>query len=136
MSILPDSRYLWRELLPRFAVLSLLFLCVVNFVPGLSFSGGYIAALVLGFVMTVHFMLLGAYFFGWTPVTAFIERNQSKCWLQPAMIAFALCEPAPVLWLVSHLSFGAFSVHGVVAALCGSLIFNAGCALTHDWGRR
>jgi hypothetical protein len=134
MQLLPGKRYFWRELLPRFVVLSLLFAFVVNFVPGLTFAGGVFAACALGFAMTLNFMLLGAYFFAWSPVVNFLKRNQDAKWLKPSMIVFAFAEPALVLALVACLSFGAFVINSVFAALAASVLMNIGCAVTHDWG--
>jgi uncharacterized membrane protein YvlD (DUF360 family) len=134
MDFLPGKRYFLRELLPRFVVLSLLFAFVVNYVPGLTFTGGVFAACGLAFVMTTNFMLIGAYLFAWSPVVNFLKRNQNAKWLKLSMIAFAFVEPALVLELVARVSAGAFVIHGVLAALVASVLMNIGCAVTHDWG--
>jgi uncharacterized membrane protein YvlD (DUF360 family) len=133
MHILPGARYLLRELLPRFVVLSLLFKFVVDFIPGLTFTGGFFAAGLLGLVMTFHFMLLGAHFFAWSPVMNFLANNQTTQWLKPTIILFVFVEPALVLELVSWFSFGAFAINGVFAAFVASVLMNIGCFVTHDW---
>lgn len=134
MQILPGSRYFWRELLPRFVLFTLAFRFLVNFVPGLTFNGGILAASVLSFVMTTQFMLFGAYLYCLPSVQKFVTRHKRSQWFLPAMLAIALFEPALVLAILACLSFGAFTVSGVFAALGASLLFNVGCALTHDYG--
>ncbi len=134
MALLPGRRFFLREFVPRLIVLSLCFAFVVNHLPGLAFSGGIFAACVLGFVMTVNFMLVGVYLAASSPFRNFVARHQGKFWLTPAMVGFAFVEPALVLALIARLLFHAFSIDGVFAALLASLLMNVGCFVTHDWG--
>jgi hypothetical protein len=134
MALLPGRRFFFRELLPRFILLSLLFAFVVNHLPGLTFSGGIFAACALSLVMTTNFMLVGVYLASSAPFVNFVARHQGKLWLTPAMIGFAFVEPALVLALIARFSFHAFSIDGVFAALLASLLMNVGCFVTHDWG--
>jgi|LakMenEpi03Aug12_release.lakeMendotaPanAssembly.Ray.scaffolds.fasta_scaffold346752_2 hypothetical protein len=134
MHFLPGRRFFLREFAPRVIVLTLLFAFVVDHLPGLAFRGSFVAASTLAFVMSVNFMLIGVYLASWAPFDNFVKRHQGKLWLSVAMVGFAFIEPAVVLSILGSLSFHAFSIDGVFAALIASLLMNAGCALTHDWG--
>lgn len=134
MNLLPGRRFFLREFVPRLIVLALLFGFVVDHVPGLAFRGSFVAASILSLIMTVNFMLIGVYLASWSPFANFVARHQGKLWLTVAMIAFAIVEPAVFLRILACLSFHAFRIDGVFAALLASLLFNVGCALTHDWG--
>lgn len=135
MTLSPAGRrYFLREFVPRLIVLAWLFSFVVEYVPGVGFSGDVLISFVLSLAMTTNFMLIGVYLAGSAPFRNFVARHQGKLWLTSAMIGFAFVEPALVLVLLAHLSFDAFSIDGVLAALLLSLLMNIGCALTHDWG--
>lgn len=134
MALLPGRRFFLREFVPRLIVLALLFAFVIDHLPGVSFTGGILAACVLSLAMTVNFMLVGVYLAGCAPFQNFVARHQGKLWFTPAMVGFAFVEPALVLTLIARLSFHALSIDGVFAALLLSLLINIGCALTHDWG--
>jgi uncharacterized membrane protein YvlD (DUF360 family) len=134
MPLLPSRRFFMREFVPRVIVLALLFAFVVDHLPGLVFRGSFFAASMLALTMSVNFMLIGVYLASWEPFARFTARHQGELWLLVAMVAFAFIEPAVVLSILARLSFHAFSIDGVSAALLASLLMNAGCALTHDWG--
>jgi|GEM_PF-4367626 len=132
---LPGKRYLFRELIPRAILLTMVFKFVFPVVPfaHFHFNGNFPAALAFGTAFTAMFCLVGAYLMGAKSVMSFMEKHKKAFWFIPANIAFVLGFPALALCLSALVAPSVFSVSGLLSALIGSVILNIACAITHDY---
>lgn len=135
-NLLPDARYLWRELLPRAVLMTVSFKWLLPLTTLFRFEGGLPAAIVFGVVFTGWFSLWGAYIMGGKGAQAFLERNKEKRWLPILHIALMVVVPAVAL-IGAALSVPAvFGMDWLWGTLAGVIALNAVCAATHDYGRR
>ena len=136
MNLLPGKRYLFRELIPRAALLTLTFRLLPPLVPFalFRFTGGWAAALAFGIGFTAMFCLFGAYIMGSAPVAKFMETRSNAWWFIPVNVMFVLGVPFCGLLIAAWLAPAVLVINGLLAALAGSVVLNVACALTHDWG--
>ena len=138
LAVLPGKRYLLRELMPRWLLLTVTFKYVMPVVPFslFHFPGGLLAAIGFGLSFTAMFCVFGAYIMGSPRVVAFIEAHQKAPWLIAANVVIVLGVPAAFLALAAFIAPASFAVSGLAGIIAGSVILNIACALTHDYGAR
>ena len=137
-NLLPGKRYLWRELAPRAALLTLTFKFVLPLAPfGLfQFKGSLGAAALFGVAFTIMFSLFGAYLMGSAPAVRFMERHSKDWWFIPFNLAIVIALPAAALWAATLAVGDIFVISGLPAFLVGAVVLNIACAVTHDYGKR
>lgn len=135
-NLLPDARYLWRELIPRAVLMTVAFKWLLPLTTLFRFDGGLAAATIFGVAFTGWFSLWGAYIMGAPRVQAFLERHQEKRWLPAVHVGVLLLVPASALVAAVLLVPGVFGMNWLWGTLTGVVALNIVCAATHDYGRR
>jgi hypothetical protein len=126
-------RYLWRELLPRTAVMLFVTYLLLPYCPGLAFRGGFFAALFTAFFFTANFWLWGSQIMGALRVRKFIASIDSGFWTGVLYTATIILFPLTAIILPVLVAPQIFVCTGWYGILIWIVALNLACYVTHDW---
>jgi hypothetical protein len=135
-NLLPDARYLFRELIPRAILMTIAFKWLMPLTTLFHFTAGLLAATAFGVLFTGWFSLWGAYIMGAQKVQAFLTRHEKQPWLPLVHIAIMVLVPAAALAAAALLAPGVFALSWLWGLPVGVIALNLVCAATHDYGRK
>ena len=128
------QRYVVREIVPRFLLLTITFKWLLPVTHLFAFHGNLLEAGLYGAAFTALFWFFGGFIAGMPGVQRYLEHNGNRWSVRIMSMALVVGIPAAAVALASLPAPAVFTMTSLWAPLVGTIALNVACALTHDWG--
>jgi hypothetical protein len=132
-NLLPSTRYIWRELIPRVILMTVAFKWLMPLIPLFQFHGDLVSATAFGVAFTAWFSLWGAYIMGSQSVQSWFSQRRSRWWMPAVHVTMMLLVPIIGLATAAVAAPTVFAMQWLYGSLAGAVVLNAVCAATHDY---